>query len=702
MLNFGDAAKKVASAKRLEEVQQLQHALFATPLDFSNLTVERIKFMLANLNEVTKATYDAIAQAEELSFATVIQPFIDLETASQAPHTLISFTMYVHTNKAVRDASTEAIAEYAKFILEQEQRLDVYAIFKKYIQTKYAFESAYLTAEEHRYIKDKELSYKRQGLNLESSADRERGIAINKRLVDLSTKFQDNVNSVDTSFEYPKAQLIGLPDDWFNAERLVRDDVYKVTLKYTDVFPILDYCQNRQTRANIAAAFNSRCATENPPLLLEAVQLRQQLATLLGYKNYPDYATELKMIKNSDKIAQFLQEMNNRFQPLLQKNLIDLTNFARAVEKDPQFVLQSHDMRYYIKLREKLQCDVDHKAISEYFNANKMVFGTLEIYQSVLGLKFVEVKANNTWHAEVQCFKVYDAKTHEFLGDFYLDLFPRDGKFNHAAVFDLIIGSDISKFKNQPNLRLPHSYAMVCNFPKNEAIKFEDVNTFFHEFGHVMHGICSRTQLAAHAGLRTETDFVEAPSQMLENWCYDMRVLAKLSAHKTTGAPIPAAMVQKIHESEKLHAGYFKKRQLMLATFDFALYSLSSDQLAKLDLKKFWQETYHKYLALTPHTNDFFAASFDHIMSDYAVGYYGYMYSEVIALDMFASKFAHNPLDPAAGMAYRKYILEPGSSKDADQLVREFLGRDPNLDAFLEFCGLEKEHAAAKPAARVV
>jgi len=678
----------------------LQQNLYAVPLDFSSLTAEKIKAYLDQINATTKATSDAVASATDLSFATVIQPQINLEIAQQAAVAMVRVSMFIHPDKAVREASSAAVEELEKFSIEQAQRQDVYAVFNKYLQTKYAAEASQLTLEETRYIEETNIEYKRSGLSSASAETCKQVTKIKQRLSELETKFQDNVNNVNTSFEYRKADLLGLPEDWFSEERLVRDDVYRVTLKYPDVFPILDYCKNRVVRAKISTELHSRCAAENLPLLLEALQLRQQLAAILGYANYANYASELRMVKSAANIGQFISDMNNRFEPLLKENLHDLTAFARTVEGDQQFALKLHDMRYYMKLREKQLCDVDHKSIAEYFNVDKITSGTLDIYQSILGLKFEQYSTNITWHKDVQFYRVRDAITNEMLGDFALDLYPRDGKYNHAAVFDLAHGCELVNFTGQHNTKQGHACVMVCNFPKNEGVSFDEVSTFFHEFGHMMHQICSSTQLCAYNGLSTETDFVEAPSQMLENWCYDPRVLQKLSAHKTTGMPIPQAMVQKIWDAERLHAGYFNRRQVMYATLDFTLHNFSGDQLKHLDLRQVEKQIFENILGL-PHDDQLcIAAGFDHIIGGYAVGYYGYMYSNVIALDMFATKFAHNPLDPAAGKAYRKYILEPGSTKDGDQLVRDFLGREPKLDAFLAHCGLKQEAAAATSTAK--
>lgn len=674
---------------------QLQQELYSIQLDFSNLTVDKIEQYLAKLNAATKATFDAIASATDLSFATVVQPMINLEIANQVAASLVCMPMHILSDKELHDVSTEAVQELQKYSIAQEQREDVYAVFNKYMQTKYPFETAGLTLEEKRYVQKQVIKYKRNGLSLPSTESRKRITTIQQRLAELGTQFQNNINTVNTQFEYRKADLTGLPEDWFNAERLVRDDVYKVTLKYPDVLPILDYCKNREVRAHIFNAFNSRCATENPPLLLETLKLHQEMAQILGYANHIDYVSEIRMIKTQNNIATFIKDMNQKFEPLWRQNLRDLTKFARETEGDQQFNLCAHDMRYYMELREKQLCDVDHMQIKEYFNVDKVASGTMEIYQSLLGLRFEKYTNNTTWHPDVQFYRVYDADTNELMGDFALDLYPRDNKYSHAAIFELVRGSSLDKFTGQPNSRRGSSCVMVCNFPKDEGLEFDDVSTFFHEFGHVMHNICTRTQLLAYNGVNTETDFVEAPSQMLENWCYDARVLQKLSAHKTTGISIPQAMVQKIKAADKLHAGYKNKRQLMYATLDYAFYNLSMDQLTKVDLKQEERKVSDYILGLKYDEQVFIAASFGHIIGEYSAGYYSYMYSNVIALDMFATKFGHDPLDPIAGRAYRKYILEPGASKDGDQLVEDFLGRKPKLDAFLEHCGLQQQDSTA-------
>jgi thimet oligopeptidase len=697
MLRFSPDLQQMKALKAASAIE-MQQQLFAAPLDFSNLSVDKINGYIEQISQVTKITYDEIASCQNLSFATVMQPLINLDLAINAPFSMATLPMYMDNNAAVREVSSEAGEKLEKIKIEHNQREDVYNIFNKYYAQVYPQEYDNLTVEENRYVAEMHRNYRRCGLGLKSKINRDEVAMLKNKLAELQSKFIHNINEDKTSFEIHKSELAGLPDTWFTAKRLIKDDIYKVTLKTPDVEPIQDFCQNRSTRAKIYLAFWQRCEQQNLPLLLEAVQLRQRMASILGYKSYADYCAELRMSKTADKVQQFLDEMNERFLPIQMKTINDLTAFASEVENDPNFELQLYDVRYYAKMREKHMFAIDHKEISEYFPAAKVVAGTMAIYQKILGLRFELADTETKWDPAVNYYNVFDTATNSYLGSIYLDLYPREGKYAHAAVSEMIDGADLSKFTGQAGVRLPHKYVMYCNFPKDEGISFKNVITFFHEFGHLMHGICSLTQLGKYRGMQNERDFVEAPSQMLENWCYNPAVLAMLSAHKDTGLPIPVAKVAKIKESETVHEGYFRKRQLTLSTFDFSLHCFTAEQLATLDLKQYWSDLQQR-ISLMPAVGDCLPASFNHLMGGYESGYYGYMYSQVVALDMFATMFAADPLNVAAGMRYRKCILEPGGTKDAIELVRDFLGRDPQIDAFLQEFGLQAITPNAAPAA---
>jgi thimet oligopeptidase len=672
----------------------LQLSLFNMPMDFANITAETISEAFERYSEVVAATYDYIAQTQTLSFATVVQPMINLDFATQGAVAMIKIAKDVHFSKEVRDVSTEFSEKLEAFVIEQQMRDDAYAKFKLYYDIVFQTEQHILTAEEKTYVEDKVREYGRSGMTLEDAAQRSELKQIQQRLAELTIKFQSNLNEDTTSFEFTREELNGLPDDWFTKDRFVRDGVYKVTLKYPDLYPIMEYCTTREVRRKMFNAFNTRCKDINTPIAIEMLQLRDRMATLLGFKSAADYATELKMTKNAANVAKFLTEMNQRFEPLLDKTLEALRDYAKKHTGDPNFELNLYDMAFYMKQREKALCQVDHKIIREYFPRAKVLQGTMAIYQELLGLEFSELATDNKWHADTQLYEVRDAVTKEIIGSFILDLAPREGKYAHACVGEIIYGGDASKFTGVANHRTSHLIMMLCNFPTDAPLSFDDVTTFFHEFGHVMHCVCSRVQLPDNNGFHVELDFVEAPSQMLENWCFDQRILNRISAHKDTGLPIPAEMVIKIREAELLHAGYFYKRQLGFSTFDYHVHAMNADQLATLDINAFYNQLCAEICKL-PKLDIAVPASFHHIFgNEYYCGYYGYMYSEVVAFCMFYERFKEDPLNKEAGMRYRKCILEPGATKDAMDLVRVFLGHEPTLDAFLRHCGLTAEVSA--------
>lgn len=310
----------------------------------------------------------------------------------------------------------------------------------------------------------------------------------------------------------------------------------------------------------------------------------------------------------------------------------------------------------------------------------------LDIYQELLGLKFepaLELE-KAAWHEDVKAFKVTDAGSKEMVGYFYMDSHPREGKYGHAACFGLQ-----SACEYRGKWQVPVA-AAVCNFPKPTPeqpalLSHGDVETFFHEFGHVMHQLCSKAKIVNFAGTRVERDFVEAPSQMLENWVWKPEALHRMSRHHTSGEPIPEALLAALIRSRNANAGLLNMRQVLLATFDQTIHTASSadtaSELARLTLELMT-------VPATPGTN--MAASFGHLAGGYDAQYYGYLWSEVYSADMFASRFeAEGILNPSTGLSYRNEILAPGGSRDAMDSLRAFLGRDPIQEPFLKSKGLD-------------
>jgi len=678
-----------------KKMTPLQEELFNMELDFSKVTAEVINQYVDKIKQLYKETYDGIAalasNPKYINFNTVMQPLIDLEVFADKAYNFCTFPMQMHTDPDVREASQKADDALKEMNIECEQREDTFAVIQNYHSgLKFLIDKSDLHQEKNRFIEKLMLQYKRNGLYIADPQKKLEITKIKKEIELLANQFGTNLREEKTTLEFSKEQLNGLPEKWLQ-EKNPKNNKYIVTLKNPDYNPVMEFCTDRNTRKEMYAAYQTRCEKENLPILKQVIGLRQQLAQLLGYKTHADYIAETRLIKTAKTGQEFIDGMNERFTPLLEQNLNALTEFARSKEKDSNFILKQWDMPYYLRLREEAVCNIDMLKIKEYFPLEKVISGTFDIYKDLFGLEFVKKANGDTWHKECLKYEVYDKASKAIMGTFVIDLHPRQGKYAHAAVFSLCKGSDVSHLTGIPVDRRTAVVGMLCNFDKS-TLKFDEVKTFFHEFGHIMHFICSKTKLAQMNSAdenHLERDFVEAPSQMLENWVYEPAALAKLSAHVETGEPLPSEIAANIRDKRKLHIGYEQKRQLMFGNFDYMIHSMSADEIAKLDIKKFWQEHQSWIMKLPFDSTGCFAAAFGHLMHGYDAAYYGYMYSATWAAHMFKERFAQNPMSCDTGMDYRKTILKPGGSRDAIDYVTEFSGKEPNLDAFLEQCGFE-------------
>jgi len=343
------------------------------------------------------------------------------------------------------------------------------------------------------------------------------------------------------------------------------------------------------------------------------------------------------------------------------------------------------DSRYYNRLYSERNLGLDGSVVKEYFPVSFVVPAILEIYQAILGVKFIEIndQVKDVWHPNVQQFAVWEKDAQnvsDFIGYCYLDLFPREAKFPHAGVFCIHPGYELpNRKRHYPVAAIVASLAKPT--PERPALMGHfDVTIFFHEMGHLFHELLSRTQYSRFHGTTIALDFAEAPSQMLENWCWEPKVLKKMSSHYKTQEPLPDDLIAKIVKSCYVNSGLFYLRQLVFSTFDLVVHDNSLDP--NTDYTKLWNEL-REQIAYLRGGDQPGQGAFGHIAGDYDVGYYGYAYSLVFAADMYSTVFKKAPLDPKLGKLYRDKILLPGGSRDAMDLLKDFLGREPNPKAFV-------------------
>jgi len=534
--------------------------------------------------------------------------------------------------------------------------------------------------------------FKRNGLD-EDNDTRLKLTEIQTRISELCIKFNTNLAEENTKVNFKLEDLDGMEES-FLTPRKQEDGTYELSLKHPDLIPILINCKVPRTREIMDFKYWARCKEENSKIIEELIKLRAERANLLGYDTHADYILEIRMAQTKQIVNLFLKELRNKLEPVLMSDIKACLSYKQAEEGKGEIdKLTIADFRYYQALREKNEFEVDHELLKEYFPIQKVVNGALNIYQTILDLDFSEVEtgAFYKWHDEVRLFSVMDKKTGSLIGHFYLDLYPREGKFGHFACFGLQAGGEIMENGKVVGRQNPAS-ALVCNFPRptddsGGVIRHSDVVTFFHEFGHVMHDLCGgHNKCARFSGTRVETDFVETPSQMLENWAWKPDSLQMMSGHKRTGEPIPKDLMEKLCASKDANCGLFNCRQLLFAIIDQLIHTST-----EIDSEKLYQELCGKIFGIdaTPGTN--LLAGFAHLTGGYDAQYYSYLWSKVYSSDMFSTKFGgHMLLQPgASGLEYRKKILEPGGTRDAADMIFDFLGRDPKNDAFMEELGLK-------------
>ncbi|KAJ2451198.1 metalloendopeptidase [Coemansia sp. RSA 2336] len=660
-----------------------------TLLNFK-LSAAEISSTVDRLIDEGKGLLNHVAAQANPTFENVILPLGMQENRHSADCNVVTFLQEVSTEKDIRDASTAAEEKLNAFEIESLMREDVYKVVRAVYDN--AAEMAKLGPEDKRLVEKMEQDYRRKGLALDKDKRRQLG-EILERLSELALRFNRIVGESNGEAAFTREELDGLPEDFFEGrEKRVVDGVekYIVTTKYPDLFPLLKKAKSEATRKHMNHVEETRCA-ENIPIMQEAVKLRLEAAQLLGYRTHADFKLETSMAKTSAAVMEFERDLRQRLNKLADRELQEMEELKRADKQaagEPYEGLFIWDYRYYQTLIKERKHNIDYDEVKQYLPMAEVTRGILDIYQKMLNLRFVKVENESVWHDDVETYEVWEADGKSFVGHFMLDLFPRDNKYNHAAVWPIRAGS----IRPDGTHEFPVA-AMVANFPKPTPTKpalmeHTDAVTLLHELGHVLHGICSSTKWARFHGTATEGDFVEAPSQMLENWGWEPSVLQKFAVHYKTGEPIPEALVQRLVAAKNEGAGMFNLRQVFFGMFDMAIHNTTDPNI---DIKKTYLEMREDISRVSNGGTDSWAfATFGHMMGGYDAGYYGYLWSLVFAADMFESRFMKDGVESSkAGMDYRHEILLPGGSRDAMVSLEHFLGRKPNNKAFLRSIGLD-------------
>lgn len=574
----------------------------------------------------------------------------------------------VHPDSAYRGTAEEMTQKAQKFLSDATLNRALFDALQKVNLKKADADTKFLL---ERTLRD----FRRAGVD-KDEATRAKIAMLREQLVTIGQEFDRNIRNDSRTIKVDRASdLEGLPQDFIESHKPGEDGRITLSIEFPDRFPIMKYAKNPDVRRRLYQENVTRGYPQNMPVLDSLIAKRYELAQLLGYKTWADYVTEDKMIRTPKRAGEFLDRIGQLVSDQSKREYA--LYLKRKQDDDPKATtVENWEASYYGNLLRKRDFDFDAQSVRPYFAFDAVQKGVLEVTSRIFGVTFKKIEGAVVWDPSVEAYEVYEGD--RLLGRFFLDLHPRPGKFNHAAQFTIRQGC--------AGIQIPEA-ALVCNLPGGKPgdpglMEQMDVTTFFHEFGHLLHTIFAGGQRwEPLAGISTEWDFVEAPSQMLEEWTWYPSSLQSFAKHYQTGEPIPAPLVEKMRNADAVGRGLSQGFQTFLSEVSLHLYDRPPSEV-NTDSTVVRTE---RAILPFPHTaNSHFQCAFGHL-DGYSAIYYTYLWSLVIAKDLFSQFNPSNLLDPVVATRYRKTVLSPGGSRPAETLVHDFLKRDFSYKAYEEY-----------------
>ena len=537
-----------------------------------------------------------------------------------------------------------------------------------------------------RWLVEKSLrDFRRAGVD-KDDATRARVRALREELVKIGQDFGRNIREDVRRASFTPEELEGVPQDWLRARPAGPDGRITVSTDNVDYVPVVTYARREKTRETMWRLYRQR-APGNAAVLAKLLEKRAELASLLGYPSWAAYATEDKMIGSAEAAGAFIERVTQAADRRMRRDAAQMLERKRKDDPAADQVF-AWDALY---LQERVKAErygFESQAVRPYFEYGRVKQGVLDVTGRLLGVSWRKVEGARVWHADVETYDLLDAKDGRLLGRIHLDMHPREGKYKHYAQFTLANGT--------ADRRLPEG-ALVCNFPRTGKepglLEHGDVKTFLHEFGHLLHHVLGgHTRWAAHAGVATEWDFVEAPSQLLEEWAWDPDVLGSFAKHHETGAAVPRDLVKRMKAADEYGKGFQVRQQMFYAALSLELHRRAP---AGLDAGALADDLMERYTPFRRVAGTHFHTSFGHL-EGYSAIYYTYMWSLVIAKDLHSEFEKRGLMDEATARRYREAVLEAGGSRPAAELVKDFLGRPTGFEAWTRW--IERDAEGGTPA----
>ena len=658
---------------------------------FSKITNEHFKPAILQAIVNARAEIDAITgNTEKPSFENTIEA---LEFSGQQLDRITSIFFNLNsaeTNEDIQKIAQEVSPLLSEFSNDITLNLELFERIKSVYVQKHALN---LSVEQHTLLDKKYKSFSRNGANL-PDGKKKRLREIDAELSKLKLTFGENILAETNRYEMHltnESDLDGLPDGEKEAAAQMAEAKDKsgwlVTLDYPSYVPFMKYAKNRELRKKLSLAFGSKGfngdALDNQKNVLSIANLRYKRANLLGYKTHAHFVLEERMAQTPEKVTEFLQELLEKAKPAAQLEFRQLEEFAK--KRDGIDRLEKWDGSYYSeKLKQKL-FDLDDEKLKPYFKLENVIAGVFKVAEKLFGLRFEEVSTIDTYHNEVKTFKVYDEKD-AFISLFYADFHPRKGKRGGAWMT-----SYKPQYRKDGENERPH-ISNVCNFTRSTSTKpslltFNEVTTLFHEFGHGLHGMLANTVYPSLSGTSVYWDFVELPSQVMENWCYEKEALELFATHYETGEPIPMELITKIKDSATFQEGMQTMRQLSFGLLDMSWHGVDPSTITDV---KFHENVAFEGTRLYPETSETcMSTAFAHIFQGgYSSGYYSYKWAEVLDADAFAYFKEEGIFDKTVATKFRDNVLSKGGTENPMVLYKRFRGAEPKVEALLERAGL--------------
>ncbi len=582
----------------------------------------------------------------------------------------LSFTGYVYPDANISAEGAACEEKMGRFGSEVMTRKDIYNAVKEFTPKNAAQARLY-----NRTITAFDLN----GLALPDdklAAVRE----MKQNLSTMESKFSQNLNLDNKTIEFTAAELDGAPQDFLSRLAKAADGKYIVTMKYPDYNAVMQNVKSSETRRRMSLAFQNRGSpAENTRLLEDAILLREKLASALGFANWADYKTSMRMAKNASNVDAFIAGLEAPLANKSREDISGLLAFYKTLDPNASEV-HPWDVAYLENQIMKTKYSLDTEKVREYFPQSTVMQGMAALYSHLFNVSIQPVQGAVLWHPDVLLYRVSDPATNATLSYIYFDLYPRENKYGHGAMWQIVSGREKDGSYVTPII------AIVANFNppasgKPALMSHDDVVTLFHEFGHSMHATLSTVPYASLSGTSVAWDFVETPSQSFENWAWDPQVISSMSGHYLDASQkVPQSMIGSMIAARNLGQGISYAQRLAQSKMDMDFHTASGP----VDVNAVSNAEIANLTGLAPVEGNSFPATFGHLMGGYDAGYYSYMWSEAYALDIFSQFQAEGTNNQTTGLRYRNEILSQGDLKDADVLLQDFLGRPANSDAFLK------------------